>query len=331
MAIVGCGLYAPERSVDNAYFDRLYGRDVDTFLREKRHIRARRFLADGQTTSDMVTEAATLALAQAGIAATDLDLIVVATDTPDQLSPSTAAVVHRKLGAATRAGTFDLNAACAGFPTALDLAARYLAPDSRLSHVLVAGGYAMSRFLDWGDYKTATLFADGAGAVVVRRSSEAAPRWLASQLYTDSQYHDYMGIFGGGASAPCSPSVVAAKRHLLRFEKKIPVETNVTLWPDLVRALLDRAGRKLEDVQHFFLTQINVESIHGTLDALGCDRALAHTIMDRYGYTGSAAIPMAIADAAAQHRLRRGDLVVVIGSGGGMAMAGLLFEWEYDT
>jgi 3-oxoacyl-[acyl-carrier-protein] synthase III len=337
--IVGTGLYAPEQVVTNAELEERLGVEVDVFLREQRNIRERRFMAADQATSDLVVPAAREALTAAGIGAEDLDLIVIATDTPDYISPATASVVQHKLGA-RRAGTFDLNTACAGFVTALDLAGKYVIADERYHHILVAGAYGMSRYLDWDEYRIATLFADGAGAVVVRRvagggggagDAAPAPGILASTLYADGSFHDYMGIYAGGTHLPVDAGALERKDHLLRFAKRFPPETNAANWPRLIRETLARAGREPAEVEHFFFTQINIGSIRESLAALGVPETRSHNIMDRYAYTGSACIPMALADAARAHRLRAGDLVVLMGSGGGMAMACVALIWGYDT
>lgn len=327
--IVGTGMYAPEKIVKNDYFNKLYNKDIDTFLREQRNIFERHYMAENQSTSDLIIPAAQEALKNAGLTAKDLDLIVVATDTPDYVSPSTAAVVQYKLGA-TRAGTFDINSACAGFVTAVDLAAKYIAADKRYENILVVGAYGMSKYLNWDDFKIATLFADGASAAVLRPSKDSSGV-LASELYTDGQYHDYMGIYGGGTYRPITHEVIEKKGHLLDFAKKIPIETNGTHWPRLTHILLDRIRKTPQDINHFLLTQININSINEAMDNLKLPRTKSHNIMDRYGYTGSAAVGMCLADAVRQHKLRKGDLVFMLGSGGGLSMAALAMEWGYDT
>lgn len=326
--ITGVGLHVPTRKVDNRFFDECYGTDIDSFLREQRNIYYRYFMEEDQSTSDLILPAAERAVADAGLAATDLDLIIVATDTPDYLSPSTAAVVQYRLGA-NNAGVFDLNSACAGFCTAVDVAWKYIRADRHYGHVLVVGAYGMSKYFDWDDYKVTSVFADGAGAVVI--SASESPGILASALYADGQYHDYMGIYAGGTKTPITQDVLDNKAHKLQFCKKIPADTNSTHWPRLAGILLDRTEKSADDIDHFFLTQINVNSIYQTLDTLCQPRAKAHTIMDRFGYTGSACIPMALADAAGQNKLQQGDLVVMLGSGGGMSMAAVALEWGYDT
>lgn len=328
--IAGTGLYVPENRVDNKFFDTKYNRDMDTFLREQRNIFHRHFMSSEQATSDLILPAALEALKTAGLTANDLDLIIIATDTPDYISPSTAAVVQHKLQA-ERAGTFDLNTACAGFVTALDVANKYIVADERYNNILVVGAYGMSKFFDWNDHKVTSVFADGAGAAVVRRTDSKDQGILASHLATEGVYHDYMGIYAGGTKYPISDETVAKRQHLLQFTKRIPPETNGIQWPKLTNTILDRIGAKVSDVNHFFFTQINIGSIRETMDKLGAPQAKAHNIMDKFGYTGSACIPMAVADAARAHKLKKGDLVLLLGSGGGMSMAAMAMKWGYDS
>lgn len=331
--IRGTGMYVPERVVTNQEFNTLYGRDVDTFLREKRNIHQRRYMSSEQATSDLIVPAARQALERASLRPEELDLILVSTDTPDYISPATAAVVQHRLGAKS-AGAFDINSACAGFVTALDMAGKYIAADRQYRRILVVGAYGMTKYLNFDDYKIATLFADGAGAVVVEAVEvpEDEDRGiLAATLFADGQYHDYMGIYAGGTRLPLSHEVLENKRHLLDFAKKIPIETNGTHWPRLTRILLDRIGRGTEAIDHFFMTQINIQSIHEALDNLNLPRTKSHNIMDRFGYTGSACLPMALHDACDQHKLKKGDLVFLLGSGGGLSMAACAMVWDYDT
>lgn len=328
--IRGTGMYAPERVVTNAEFDKMYEKDMSTFLREKRNILERRFMAPEQTTSDLIVPAAEQALKNAGIAATDLDLIIVSTDTPDYLSPATAAVVQHKLRA-KNAGAFDVNSACAGFVTALDMASKYIASDVQYKNILVVGAYAMTKWLNYDDYKIATLFADGAGAVVVQGVEDDTRGIQAATLFADGQYHDYMGVYGGGSARPITHEVLEKRAHLLDFAKKIPIETNGTHWPRLTHKLLDRLHKQPKNIDHFFMTQINIGSINEALDKLELPHSKSHNIMDRYGYTGSACLPMALHDAVAQRKLKKGDLVFMLGSGGGLSMAACSLVWDYDT
>jgi 3-oxoacyl-[acyl-carrier-protein] synthase III len=167
--------------------------------------------------------------------------------------------------------------------------------------------------------------------VVVQAREDGTKGLMASTLFADGQYHDYMGIYAGGTALPVTHEVIEKKRHLLDFAKKIPIETNGTHWPRLTRILLDRIHKKETDIDHFFLTQINIQSIFEALDNLGLPHSKSHNVMDRYGYTGSACIPMALHDAVTQHKLKKGDLVFMLGSGGGLSMAACALEWDYDT
>ena len=328
--VLGTGLHAPGRAIPNAEYNARYGLDVDAFLVANRNIRTRHLMAASEATSDLAVPAAREALAAAGVPETDVDLIIVATDTPDYISPPTSAVVQYKLGA-RHAAAFDVNATCAGFVTAIDMASKYIAADEKYKHILVIGASGMSKFVDWDDYKIATLFADGAGAVLMGPSPSRSVGVRSTTLYAEGGYHDYMGIYAGGTFMPTTTDAIDRKDHLLRFAKKFPPETNQTHWPRLIGTVLHDIGLKPNDVAHYFFTQINITSINRTLEILDVPATRAHNIMDCYAYTGSACIGMSIADAARKHLLKRGDLIVLVGSGGGMVMAALTMIWGYDT
>src|SRR5512139_197314 len=198
--ILSTGSYVPERVVTNAEVDALLGESTDQWLVDNVGIRERRWMSPEQTTSDLIVEASSKAIDRAGISPTDIDLIIVSTDTPDYLSPSTSVVVQAKLGA--QAGCYDVNSACAGWVIALDQGARYLMTETSYKYILVAGGYGMSRFLDFTDKKTANLFADGAGAAVLGVGEE--PGFIGSNFSAVGEFHDALGIYTGGAFRPCT-------------------------------------------------------------------------------------------------------------------------------
>ena len=321
--IAGTGLYAPERVVPNSYFNELYGEDVDSFLRENRNILERRYAADDQATSDLAVEAARDALEDAGVGPDDVDLLLVSTDTPDQISPSTAAVVQDKLEA-RNAGTFDINTACAGFVTALDTGRKFLEADDQYDTVLVIGAYLMSRFIDYDQKNVASLFADGAGAAVLRPAA-SDEGILTSTLISKGEYHDYMGVYEGGTACPISDG--DGRTQKLAFRKDFPDDFNPDHWTDLVTTLTDRLEVTPQDVDRYFFTQINILSIRETLDRLDLPHERAHNVMDRFGYTGNACVAMALADAVDEDLLAPGDLVIMIASGGGAALAGMALRW----
>jgi 3-oxoacyl-[acyl-carrier-protein] synthase-3 len=324
--IVSTGRYIPDRVVTNEQLDELLGEKVGDWLVANVGIERRHVMAENQTTSDMIVAASQQALERAGLAASALDLILVATDTPDHLSPATASVVQARLGA-TFAGTFDVNCACAAWVTALDMAARYVTTDSDYRHVLVAGGYAMTRFLDWKDKYTATLFADGAGVALV--SAGDRPGHLSGKLVAAGEYHDALGIYSGGAARPATPERVQAEgKPVVRFVRKFPATFNSERWPPLVRAAVAKAGLALDDISHFYFTQLNRRTIEAVMDILGQPMSKSHMIMDKWGYLGSACIPAALDDALERGLgPRAGDNVLFCASGGGLAMAASVWRW----
>ncbi|MEM1030337.1 MAG: ketoacyl-ACP synthase III [Myxococcota bacterium] len=324
-AIVSTGRYVPERRVDNDEMSRLVGADVGPWLVENVGIHARHFMAADQRTSDLAVAAGRQALTRAGLDPDALDRIVLATDTPDHLSPATSAVVQHQLGA-RNAGCFDVNAACAGWVTALDAAARTIEADAQVNHTLVIGAYGMSRYLDFSDKKTATLFADGAAAVLL--SAADAPGYLAGRLAADGSFHDALGIYTGGTARPATPdnvSTYGAPR--VEFARRFPPTYNVEQWSRLIRDLLGRAAFSLSDVKLFVFTQINRRAIEATMAVLELPVARAHCTMAEWGYVGSACIPMTLDDAVVRGQLEAGDHVVLCASGGGVTMAASLVRW----
>lgn len=318
--ITGIGSYAPEQEIPNSYFNDLLGEDVDTWLRQNVNITTRRWCRDDESVADLCEEAARQAISEAGLVPEDIDLVILSTDTPEYVSPSTASVIQDRLGL-KNAGTFDLNTACAGFVTAMDVAAKYIAADERYQHILVIGGYAMSKYLNKHDKKTVTLFADGAGAVVMSATTEAGKGFLASDLKTEGQYNGWMGIYAGATHQPVTETVLKNHDHQLKFVHKFPKELNPKMWTEMARDICERIGVVPNEVDHYFITQLNFNSINETMDNLGVSRDKAHMVMDKFGYTGSACIPMALHDAHLQGKLKKGDLLLFIGSGGGLAFA----------
>lgn len=336
--IIGTGRYIPEKVITNDDLNEMLGENVGDWLVENVGIHERHIMADDQTTSDMVVAASRQALARAGLAATDLDLILVATDTPDYLSPATASAVQAKLGA-VNAGTFDVNCACAAWVTGLDMAARYIATgygrgDPASTYILVAGGYGMTKFIDWRDKYTCTLFADGAAVAVVGAGDE--PGFLSGKLIAAGEYHDALGIYTGGTFRPATPEVVAEMgKPRVQFVRKFPATFNSDNWPPLVRQVVHKAGLTVDDIDFYLFTQLNLRTIEFVMDNLDQPMNKTHWIMDKWGYLGSACIPAALDDALHGGREKhgqppapkKGDNVVFCASGGGLAMAASVWRW----
>lgn len=316
-------MYVPERIVSNRYFNEVLGEDVDTWLRENVHIYNRRWCEEGQSTADLCEGAARQCLERGGMKAEDLDLIIIATDTPEFVSPSTASVLQHRLGA-MNAGTFDLNSACAGFVTAMETATHFIRSGGR-KNALVIGAYSMSKYLNKKDKKTVTLFADGAGAVLLTATEEKNKGFQAGELITKGEYATWMGIYAGGTHQPVTAEVVEAKDHQLKFVKKFPPELNPQMWSGLANKLADKMGIGVSEVDQFLITQININAIWETLRILDVPREKAHTVMHEYGYTGSACIPMAFHQAWESGKIKEGDTLFFIGSGGGLAFAANAF------
>jgi 3-oxoacyl-[acyl-carrier-protein] synthase-3 len=323
--ITGTGVYVPERVLTNAELSEMLGEDIDHFVSNTLGIRERRIAAPDQSTVDLAEPAARDALAAAGMSPEDVDLLIVCTDTPEHISPATASVLHGRLGL-REAGAFDINAACAGFVTGLDVASRYVRGGPPYDRVLLVSVYAMTKFVDYTDRTTSTIFADGAGAVVVEASDE--PGVLASELYADGRFCDRMGIFAGGTAEPITPEVLReGYRNKLRFVEKYPASVNEQGWPRIARSTLKRAGYGPEDVDLWFWTQVNRSTIWTVMDRLGQPREKAWTIMDKWGYTGSACLPMALHDAVEKGAVEPGDLLYFTGSGAGLAMGAVVMRW----
>ena len=317
--IAGTGLYVPPTLITNEQLAAMMGKPVPETIETKLGIKQRYITGDELSSADLGTEAARKAIADAGIRPEDIDLVIVATDTPEYISPATAAVVQGRLGA-VNAGTFDLNASCAGFVTALDVGSRMIGYDNHVNTILVCGVYNMTKFVDWSNERTAPIFADGGGAVVLQ-ANEGERGFLSSKLYADGTQYDFLGIYAGGAKKPVTKEIIENNEHLLTFLKPLPPDRNIKLWPEIIPQALERAGLTVKDVDHFFLTQINRWVIEEVMKILNQPMEKATCIMDKYGYTGSACIPMALDDARKAGRVKDGDVIVMVGSGVGLSVA----------
>ena len=325
--IIGTGVSVPEKVITNDDLSRSLGEDISEFVEKNLGIRERRVLAEDESAADIATRAADNALQDAGIAAEDLDLIILATDTPEYLSPGTSVVVQHRIGA-KNAGTFDTNAACAGFVTAFDTAFKYIIADRNYKNVLVIGCYAMTKFLDWTEKKTATIFADGAGAILLRATEETGAGMLSSKLIADGSYHDFLGIFAGGSKFPIDQQELdLGYRTKVRFATKFPAEVNINGWQSIVAEVLKRANLTQNDIKLFLWTQVNLATIKIVMEQMNLPMERTHTIMHKWGYTGSACIPMVLDDAIREGKLNRGDRFVMCASGGGLNMAAMVFQY----
>lgn len=327
-ALVATGIHVPANELSNDALRERFAHMGDYIDKmEARTGIGTRWVADAdQSTSDLAAAAGRDALARAGLGPEDVDLILVGTDTPDFITPATSVIVQDKLGA-RRAGTFDIGCACASFPTALATASGLIATQPSLETVLVIGAYQMQRLCAPDDPAT-FFYGDGAGAAVVRAS--ATPGLLGAAFRADGRYARNWGIFAGGTVEPASAEAVAAGRTQVRIVDRYPREVNEEGWVELVRRLAAEQGFAVSDIDRAVFTQVNRSTILTVCESLGLPTDRAHLVMDRWGYTGSACIPLALHDAIGSGQAGPGDLVVLVGSGVGYNQAAIALRLTDD-
>lgn len=324
--IVSTGMYLPEQEITNAELARRIPSAAEFIpkMEASTSIKRRFWAPEGWASSDLAVEACKQALARAGRSPEDVDLIVLGTDSPDFITPATSVVVQHKLGA-KNAGTFDVGCACASFPTGLAAAAGMIATNPGLKTVLVVGVYLMHKLADPQD-PTIFFYGDGAGAAVLEPADE--PGFLGSALRADGAYHRFWGIYAGGTAEPATEESVRAGRNQVRFIERYPPEVNHEGWPKVVRSLAKNGGFAVEDIDFLIFTQVRKPSIEIVMADLGLPMDRTHLIMENWGYTGSACVPMALHDALGKGRIQKGDLVVLVGSGVGFNQAGVALRWS---
>ena len=324
--IISTAHYLPERLVLNeelnVRFTALGLPEIVGRFHDSTGILQRYYAPDDWATSDLCVPAALEALKRAGRTPEDVDLIILGTDSPDYITPATSVVVQHKLGA-KNAGTFDVGCACSSFPVALSAAAGMIAINPSIKTVLVIGAYMMHKLADPND-ASVFFYGDGAGAAVVEAGDK--PGFIGYALQADGDYHDFWGIFAGGTAEPANAENVQQGRTLVKIAKRYPPEINSIGWPKLFHRLCAENNFTADEVDQVIFTQVSKLTIQAAADACGVPLDKCHMIMDRWGYTGSACIPMALDDAIAQGKIKSGSLVVMIGSGVGYNQAACAFR-----
>lgn len=319
--IIGTGRYLPPVERTNEEMRARFGEVIDKF--ETATGIKRRFLAPpGWATSDLAVEAAKDALQDAGITADQLDMILLGTDSPDYITPATSVVIQHKLGA-TKAGSFDIGCACASFPTGLVQAAGMIATNPHMKYILVVGAYMMSKLSDLQNDPVSFYYGDGAGAAVLTASDR--PGFVSSTFFADGSYHPNWGIYAGGTFEPATLENVQAGKTQVRFVAPFPASVNNEGWPRRMRELAANGNFDLNQVDLAIFTQVRYASIELVMTELGLPLSKAHWIMDRWGYTGSACLPMCFDEARDLGKVKSGDLVTFVGSGVGYNQAGAAF------
>ncbi len=323
--LVSTGRFVPPIEVSNdelrRRFDERFPEFVDK-MEASSQIRTRFWAPDDQATSDVALPAARQALERAGVAPEEVDLIILGTDSPDYITPATSTVLQHKLGA-VNAGTFDVGCACASFPTSFAAASGLIATNPGIGTVLVVGVYLMHKLASPDD-PMIFFYGDGAGAAVLRPGSSAG--FVGSAFQAGGEYHRNWGLYSGGTFEPATVAAVEAGRTQVRMLERYPPEVNHEGWPRLVRRLAKDNGFAVSDIDFIVFTQVRKPSVELVMADLGLPMERTHTIMEKWGYTGSACIPMALDDALEQRRIPAGSLVVMVGSGVGYNQAAAAFR-----
>jgi 3-oxoacyl-[acyl-carrier-protein] synthase III len=323
--ILGTGHYVPQRVLSNHDLERMVDTS-DAWIIERTGIRERRVAAEGEASSDMAAAAALRALEMAGIQATDLDLIVVATVTPDKPLPATAVFVQQKIGARNDCPAFDIAAACAGFIYGLSIADRFVAAGAA-RHVLVIGVELLTRVLNWKDRTTCVLFGDGAGAAIVSRAEGDGAGILSTHLYADGSQASALHIPAGGSAHPASQMTVAEGLHYVHMAGQDVFKYAVRALSSASLTALEANGFTREDVQWVVPHQANMRILDAVSKRVGIplDRFVLN--LEKYGNTSSASIPIALDEARRAGTVRDGEHVLMCALGGGLAWGSALVRF----
>jgi len=324
--LTGWGRYAPAQVLTNADLERMVDTS-DEWIVTRTGIRERRVAAAHETTASMAAVAGLRAIHTAGLEPGDIDLIIVATLTPDYWMPSTAALVKEAIGN-TRAPAFDVAAACSGFVFAYATASAYLAA-GMANHVLVIGAELLTRFLDYSDRGTCILFGDGAGAVVLSASSEPGTP-VGIEMTTDPQGAYMIWLPAGGSKSPPSDATVARGEHHIRMEGKETYRFATRTLASTSLAAVAKAGWTQDDVDLIIPHQANVRIIEAVAKGLDLPMDRIYVNLDRYGNTSAASVPIALAEAVNEGRVKVGDKLVLVGLGAGFTSGAVAMEWTAD-
>jgi 3-oxoacyl-[acyl-carrier-protein] synthase-3 len=324
--ITGWGMYAPTRVMTNDELAKMVDTS-DEWIVTRTGIRERRIAGEHETTATLSVNAARDALAVAGVDPLEVDLVIVATCSPDYQLPATAVLVARDLGA-TRAAGFDLQAACSGFVFGLSTGTAFVR-SGMYRNVLVIGVEVLSRFINWTDRSTCVLFGDGAGAVLLQASS-AGGGFLGSQLFSDGTGCDGIIVPAGGSARPASAETVAQGLHTIRMLGSEVYKYATRQMADSALAAIADAGLSVGDIDQFLFHQANLRIIKNVNDRLGIDEGKVFINIEKYGNTSAASVPMALVEAVAAGRIKPGDRLLMVAFGAGYTAGAAVVEWTAD-
>ena len=324
--IAGLSTYVPPRILSNADLEQMV-ETTDEWILQRTGIRERHIVSNGMATSDMAKEASLGAIRQAGIGPRDVGFIVVGTTTPDTIFPSTACVLQEKIGA-TRCWGFDLGAACSGFTYALTVGMQMVGTGAH-DHALVVGADTMSSIIDYRDRTTCILFGDGAGAVVLSPAADDEPAIIDFAHEIDGSGGPALCMPAGGSRMPASHDTVDRRLHYVKQDGQTVFKFAVRKTDEISRRLLGRNGLQPSDLDLFVSHQANRRIISAAAERLGLPDSKVIINLERYGNTTGATIPLALADAVAAKRLKRGDLVLLASVGAGFTVGAVLMKWGF--
>jgi 3-oxoacyl-[acyl-carrier-protein] synthase-3 len=324
VSIVGTGSYVPERRLTNDDLSKIVETD-DKWITTRTGIRERRLAADDEFTSDMGAKAALAAMEQAGISGEEIDLILVATATPDMVFPATACFVQTKIGA-TRAACLDISAACAGFLFAIEIAQQFITSHT-YDTVLVIGAEKLSTITDWTDRNTCVLFGDGAGAAILRHRDSGSHGVISTHIASDGNFADILWMPGGGSRHPIRADNVDKQLQTVKMSGKEVYKQAVIAMVDAARIALDKAGLTIDDIACVIPHQANARIIDAIADRLKVPVEKVYVNLDRFGNTSAAAVAIALDEANRTGRIKPGDYVLMVVFGGGLTWAGSVVEW----
>ncbi|MGL5642754.1 MAG: beta-ketoacyl-ACP synthase III [Paraclostridium sp.] len=321
--IVGVGSYLPEKIISNFDFEKIMDTS-DEWIRTRTGISERRIVDENEATSDLATKAAIKAINDANLTPQDIDLIIVATITPDMVFPSTACLVQSNIKA-TKAVCFDLEAACSGFIYGITIAKQFIETNT-YKHVLVIGSEAMSRILDYEDRSTSILFGDGAGAVVMGPVDEGGV--LSTNLGSDGNGKDYLNIPAGGSKQPASEDTVKNRLHYVKMAGNDVFKFAVRIMQDASVKCIESANLDIQDIDYLIPHQANIRIIEASAKRLKLSMDKVHVNLDRYGNMSAASIPVALDEAYREGKIKKGDNVVLVGFGGGLTWGASVIRWS---
>ena len=320
--ILGLGCYLPPKKLTNKDLEKMV-ETTDEWIMTRTGIKERRIASKETATSDLGVEASKLAISDAGLKPEDIDLIIVATITPDMAFPATACIVQDKIGA-KNAAAFDINAACSGFVFVLVLAQQFVST-GLYNNVLVVGAEKLTSIVDWKDRSTCVLFGDGAGACVVGRSKDR--EIISSFMGADGSGGHLLSVPAGGSRLPTTDETVKDRLHFLKMEGNEVFKTAVRIMVESANNAIKKAGLQLSDVKLFIPHQANIRILLAVAKRLGVGEDKIFMNIEKYGNMSAASTAVALAEASKQGKLKKGDNVVLVAFGGGLTYGAVVIQW----